>query len=142
MAMDFNEACERYGWKRTQQRLVVFEAIRADRTHPGVDDVWEKTRRTVPKITRESVYRILNEFADAGLISRLDNLSSARYDSFPGPHGHVVCPRCGKVVDFDTPDGIPVPDGIDARNIQHLEVRLTVVCDECKSTGPAKQKGE
>ena len=44
---------------------------------------------------RDSVYRILNDFATIGLIARLDALSAERYDTCRGPHAHFICEVCG-----------------------------------------------
>ena len=77
----FPAFCREHGLKCTAQRLAVFNAVRLSRWHPSVDETLAEVRKTVPTVTRDSVYRILNEFADLGLITRLDALSSARYGS-------------------------------------------------------------
>ena len=59
----FPAYCRAHGLKCTAQRLVVFNVLHKDNTHPSVDDVWHTVRAQLPTITRESVYRILNEFA-------------------------------------------------------------------------------
>ena len=90
-----------------------------------------EVRKTVPTVTRDSVYRILNEFADLGLITRLDALSSARYDMVLGPHAHFICEVCGSITDYPLPSEQPIPEGM-PRERHHLELRVTGVCDKCR----------
>ena len=126
----FPAFCREHGFKCTAQRLAVFASVRAATGHPSVDEVWGAVRRNIQTITRESVYRILNEFAEVGLIGRLDSLASARYDTNASPHTHFICERCGKIIDYPMPNGIPIPEGI-AGTSRHLELRITGVCGEC-----------
>lgn len=87
-------------------------------------------RKTVPTITRDSVYRILNEFSACGLIARLDALSAARYDTWIGPHAHFICECCGEVIDYPMPTGIQLPAALPIER-HHLELRVTGLCDDC-----------
>ena len=126
----FPAFCREHGLKCTAQRLAVFNAVRLSRRHPSVDETWEAVRKAVPTVTRDSVYRILNEFADLGIIARLDALSSARYDTLLGPHAHFICEECGSITDYPLPTEQPIPEGMPSER-HHLELRVTGVCDKC-----------
>ena len=126
----FPAYCRTHGMKCTAQRLVVFNVVHKNNTHPSVDDVWHTVRAQSPTITRESVYRILNEFATLGLIERLDALTAARYDTWTSPHAHFICEACGKVTDYPLPDGFKSPAGI-AGEQHHFELRITGICPKC-----------
>lgn len=82
-------------------------------------------------VTRESVYRILNELASAGVIQRLDHVERARYDSQTGPHGHFICERCQEITDFSLPAGVDLPRVAVAGTVRHVEFRLSGVCEKC-----------
>ena len=131
----FPAFCRARGLKCTAQRLAVFAAVkRAMGCHPSVDGVWADVKGSIPTVTRESVYRILNEFSSVGLIARLDALSSARYDTSTGPHAHFICEVCGDVMDHALPDGITPPGGVPGE-WRHLELRVTGVCGKCLKLG-------
>ena len=100
--------------------------------HPDVDSIWQVVKEKMPTVTRESVYRILNEFAANGVIWRLDSVSSARYDSNTAPHGHFICECCGKISDFmlNTPPETVVLENISGI-VRHMEMRFTGVCPDC-----------
>lgn len=127
----FQNICRSNGWKCTAQRLAVFGFVNENGTHPGVDDVWLHIQKGLPTITRESVYRILNEFADHGILQRLDHLDSARYDSRTGPHGHFICERCGKISDFTLQENLTLPATRIVGKIRHVELRVSGVCNDC-----------
>ena len=127
----FPAYCRAHGLKCTAQRLVVFNVLHKNNTHPSVDDVWHTVRAQLPTITRESVYRILNEFATLGLIERLDALTAARYDTWTSPHAHFICEVCGSITDYPLPSEQPIPEGM-PRERHHLELRVTGVCDKCR----------
>ncbi len=127
----FREICRKNGWRFTRQRFAVYAFVRANRTHPGVDDVLNAVRRRMPHVTRESVFRILCDLASAGLVVRLDNLPSARFDACTESHGHFICRKCGKVVDFDLPKGIDVKPPEKGAQLDFTELRVSGVCARC-----------
>ena len=133
---NFPEFCRQNGWKCTSQRVAVYEFLKGNLSHPDVDTVWNAVRRHLPAITRESVYRILNEFADKGLIARLDHIDHARYDSHTGAHGHFLCSSCGEIADFDWPPEMTLPPEMRRRDLIHMELRLVGICPRCAIAAP------
>ncbi len=135
---EFRAFCQKRGLKCTAQRMAVFSAVRLSRHHPSVDATWQKVKRLIPTLTRASVYRILNEFADLGLLTRLDALSGARYDTLLGPHAHFICEVCGSITDYPLPEGLSVPEGMPSER-HHCELRVSGVCDACRQSGKVKK---
>lgn len=129
----FLEVCRQNGWKCTSQRLAVYDCVYENYTHPSVDAVWQHVQVHLPSITRESIYRILNEFTSCGIIRRLDHIESARYDGQRGPHGHFICTRCNAIQDFVLPDNIHLPKNTIPGDVDHLELRVTGLCSICKT---------
>jgi len=130
----FPAYCRAHGLKCTAQRLAVFSVLRGAKGHPSVDEVWSTVRKAIPTVTRESVYRILNEFSEIGLAVRLDALSSARYDTWLVPHAHFICERCGCVVDYALDRPLVLPPEMPAER-HHLELRVTGLCTKCAKSG-------
>lgn len=126
----FPAFCREHGLKCTAQRMAVFASVRAAMGHPSVDETWEDVKKTVPTITRESVYRILNEFAAVDLVGRLDAFPSARYDRNTAPHVHFICEACGHVYDYPMPEGVVLPAAMKGER-HHLELRVTGICEAC-----------
>ena len=137
---NFAHICRHFKWKCTPQRLAVYECVRHDHCHPDVDSVWAAVRSKLPTVTRESVYRILNEFAAHNLIWRLDHVSSARYDSNTMPHGHFICENCGSIADFALDDNLAAFAGNVPGLVRHMEIRFTGLCEKCKTDDPSAEK--
>lgn len=129
--LDFREMCVVHGCKCTRQRRAVYHYLRGNGLHPTVNQVWEAVRKVIPSITRESVFRILTEMAEFGEIARMDKIYNARFDSRIGEHGHAICRRCGKVVDFDLPSSLPPIPEIPGFTGLHREYRLCGLCAVC-----------
>lgn len=138
----FSEICKKNGLKCTSQRFAVYDFIADNLTHPDVNSVWSQVKKNFPAITRESVYRILNEFVRVGIIYRLDHVTSACYDSQTGPHGHFICETCGEITDFAMPSEVTLPiDSVNGK-VRHIELRITGICDKCNQVKTLNNKGE
>ena len=129
----FAMLCRQLKWKCTSQRLAVYDCIRDNSSHPDVDSVWHCVRSKLPTVTRESVYRILNEFAEHDILWRLDHVASARYDNNTRPHGHFICEKCGTIADFIPGRDIAAFSGEVPGVVRHMEIRLTGLCEKCSA---------
>ncbi len=138
----FLTICHEVGWKCTSQRLAVYDFLDDNLTHPDVEVVWRAVRKNLPSITRESVYRILNELSEKGIISRIDHIESARYDSRTNPHGHFICEKCGTIFDFDLSEGEHFPPVKIPGKIRHLEFRAVGICEACARKSARKTIGK
>ncbi len=127
----FQEICRVNGWKCPAQRLAIYKFLDHNTTHPDVQSTWEKVRQELPTITRESVYRILNEFAEHHLIQRMDHLETAHYDTNTASHGHFFCEKCGAIIDFALPPEIRLCDEYKGGKVRTVEVRAVGICQRC-----------
>ena len=136
---DFRAICRNNGWKCTSQRLAVYEFVHGNYSHPSVDDVWAHVKQILPSVTRESIYRILNELSEKGIIQRLDHLESARYDSRIGQQGHFICEICGEITDFAFPDSALHSTDSPCGEVRHIELRLSGICEKCRNAAEGKE---
>ncbi|MGN0879306.1 MAG: Fur family transcriptional regulator [Oligosphaeraceae bacterium] len=137
---ELRRVCAEQGWKCTPQRLAVYAHLRGNLTHPSVNAVWEAVREEIPSITRESVFRILTELSGIGLIARLDKIVDARFDGRADDHGHLVCERCGCVMDFELPSGLPLPESLHGFRARHTELRISGLCASCAAALSAEEE--
>ncbi len=139
---EFAGVCRSLGWKFTASRFAVYRFLKDNDEHPVVDRVWAAVRTEIPAIARESVYRILNDFAARGLIAQMDRADVvARYDANPSRHDHFYCEKCGRVFDFEIENlEALLPDA--ARNLgraDRVEARIRGVCRECLAAEGAEK---
>jgi len=92
---------ESKGVRPTYQRMAVLSFLLGNKTHPSVDDIYEKLLRDIPTISKTTVYNTLQMLAMNGLVSQLNIFDSqAHYDGFTEPHHHFLCESCGKLIDL------------------------------------------
>ena len=127
----FRQLCRAHGCKCTPQRYAVYRYIYGNSQHPDVNTVWGHVGHEIPGITRESVFRILCEFAEFGVIGRVTKLSETRFDGRAGDHGHMIFERCGAIIDFDLPEDVKGVNVLDGFLPKHMELQISGLCAKC-----------
>ncbi|MGB3770595.1 MAG: Fur family transcriptional regulator [Rhodococcus sp. (in: high G+C Gram-positive bacteria)] len=86
----------------TRPRLAVLDAVH-EHPHADTDTVYGAVRTSLPEVSRQAVYDVLNALTSAGLVRRIQPSGSvARYESRVGDnHHHVVCRSCGIIADVE-----------------------------------------
>ena len=87
--------------KRTTQQLqVVYEAVCQFQTHPSAEEVYQRARRILPRISLGTVYRNLQRLVDENKIGMFfPDEHGVRYDPIIANHAHFICQRCGQIKD-------------------------------------------
>jgi Fur family ferric uptake transcriptional regulator len=90
----------------TRERLVLFDEIYSQHEHIDADRLLVAMQRSGMKISRATVYRNLDLLVECGLV-RKHRLGRNRFlfeHIHAGQeHDHLVCTRCGRVVEFVSP---------------------------------------
>ena len=96
-----------HGYKLTPQRHVVLKVIAASHDHLTPEGIFEKVHQENPGIGLVTVYRTLDLLSDLNLVCRFHTADGCRSYMMRRPtehHHHLVCSRCGRVVDFTACD--------------------------------------
>ena len=95
------------GLKATFPRLKILDIFRkADHRHQSAEDVYRALISEDVDIGLATVYRVLTQFEQAGILvrSQFDG-GKAVFELNDGDHhDHLICTNCGKVVEFTDPD--------------------------------------
>lgn len=96
-------------------------------------------------VSRPTVYRTLNKLVDAGLLRRLQLGERVAYEHDYGypQHDHLHCERCGKVIEFQSPEIEAALQRIAQENrfrpsTYNLVIRGT--CDACNLARMTKRR--
>lgn len=90
--------------RNTMQKTIVLSALRSLANHPTADNIYDYIKEDYPSISRATVYRVLNRFAESGVIQKVSvNNGADHFDHTLAPHYHVCCSGCGKVCDAELP---------------------------------------
>ena len=125
-----------HGIQVTAQRLAVLNAVSA-RPHATADDLIGDVRGSIGAVSRQAVFDALGVLSEKGLIRRIQPArSAARYeDRVDDNHHHLVCRRCGRMVDVDCAAGYrPCLEVVDdfGYAIDEAEVIYWGLCGACQ----------
>ena len=119
-----DQQLKRAGLKVTSPRLKVLEVLKATPDqHISAEDLYKLMLEQDEEIGLATIYRVLNQFDDAGIVTRhhFEGGKSVFELSDKQHHDHLVCLNCGKVVEFED-------DVIEQRQLQVAEknnIKLT-----------------
>ena len=89
------------GHRITPQRLAVLKILAESKNHPSVGMIYTQVKKDFPTTSLATVYKTitllkeLREVLELGFADR-----GSRYDgNQPFPHPHVICTKCGTIVD-------------------------------------------
>lgn len=102
--MDQNQELKKAGLKVTLPRLKILEILKSpDNQHISAEDVYKILLEQGEDIGLATVYRVLNQFDDAGILDRhhFEGGKSVFEISDKNHHDHLVCLDCGKVIEFE-----------------------------------------
>ena len=117
----------------------ILDVVQATQNHPTALEVYEQVRQQRPRIGLATVYRILHQLSEQGLLKELgQNAACNRYDGRTGRHDHAICTTCGALLD------IPMEISLSREVLQTAaqgagitlgehEVRLYGQCTRCQT---------
>jgi Fur family ferric uptake transcriptional regulator len=86
----------------TRQRIAVGEELFRAADHPSALDLARRLRARGEPVGTATLYRTLEVLLESGLAQAHEfGAGFKRYEAAPAaPHEHLICGRCGKVVEF------------------------------------------
>lgn len=98
-----NTQIKQAGLKVTLPRVKILSVLETShKRHLSAEDVYKKLLEKGEEIGLATVYRVLTQFEGAGLVCRhhFEGGQSVFELNRGGHHDHLVCVKCGKVVEF------------------------------------------
>lgn len=116
----------------TKYAKKILEIVESSYSHMTAEQVFEHLRKTYPTVVLATVYNNLNRLWEENRIRKVSVEGMPdRYDRIQR-HDHLVCQKCGKLLDIDLGDltaqleqkvGIP---------ILSYDLKLLYLCEECR----------
>jgi Fur family transcriptional regulator, ferric uptake regulator len=102
IAETLEEQCAAKGMRMTEQRRVIAQVMEQAFDHPDVEELYRRASAIDQRISLSTVYRTLNLFEEAGLVTKHDFKDGrARFEPLPDTHhDHLIDIRTGKVIEF------------------------------------------
>jgi len=98
-----NLQIKKAGLKVTLPRVKILQLLEgSEKRHVSAEDVYRMLLESGEEIGLATVYRVLTQFEAAGLVCRhhFEGGQSVFELARGGHHDHIVCIKCGKVVEF------------------------------------------
>lgn len=120
--------------KATPQRLAILELIDLY-GHINIDKLYEEVKKKFNSISLATIYKNINAMTNNMLLFevKLPNEKSV-YEIVKEKHSHLLCNRCGSVVDIEV-DIDSMEDSISKQynfEIEQSDLVLSGVCCNCK----------
>ncbi len=137
VVVDVEQLLREAGLRVTRPRVAVLRAL-AEHPHTDTADVLADVRTRLESVSHQAVYDCLATLSDSGLVRRIQPAGSiAHYELQSGDnHHHLVCRRCGAVVDVPCATGsAPCLDAADDHGyvIDEAEVIYWGTCPSCSA---------
>ncbi len=133
---------KRRGIKYTGARRKILDAVLQMEEHFEAEQVLYLLREQGLKVSKATVYRTLPLLVDCGILKqvRFDVKQTYYEHAFgEGPHDHMVCRRCGRIIEFASDEVLELCARIAQRNHFHLvshRFQLSGLCWECSIKCP------
>jgi Fur family peroxide stress response transcriptional regulator len=97
----FDETIAGRGFRMTEQRRAVYDALMARADHPTAVEVFMRVKGKMPNISLATVYNCLQNLVETGLVRHVHHdRESSRYCANLSEHAHLFCDQCGSVTDL------------------------------------------
>lgn len=118
----------------------ILEIVESSHRHMTAEQVFDALRESCPSVVLATVYNNLNRLCEEGLVRRVSVEGMPdRYDRTVR-HDHLVCRRCGRLLDISLPDltaqlqaQVDVP-------ILCYDLKLVYLCGECRKKEQEKRR--
>lgn len=132
----FEEFLRRQGFNVTETRRKIVRKVFSLHGHFDATELWDALRDD--KVSIATIYRTLDLLERAGFVRRVSfGEAHAHYEHVLGrdDHGHLVCRRCGRVIEFESKRIKTLLEEIADRNefvLQEAIVQGFGLCRDCR----------
>ena len=134
MGDKYSEILKNRNVKSSYQRIKILEYLDTNPCHPYADKIYYEIQKTIPTISKSTVYSTLKAFVNAGIVREItieDN--KIRYEYNLKEHGHFKCEVCGRIYDFNIDFGRAEYDELRGFYIKEKDIFFKGICSKCLS---------
>ena len=128
------------GRRLTKQRVIVAQALAAERQSVSAQELHERLHRAYPRLGLATIYRALEAQVEAGMATRLERPGhvSAYVACVSEHHHHLVCTSCQRVEDVAEDVVAPMLSAVGRRHsfqVDHAALDFYGLCAACRRRG-------
>ena len=138
----FERYLREHNIKLTEPRQHILTVVLEMRGHFEAEEVLEALRRRGRRVGKATVYRTLPLLVSGGVLRQVRfDARQAHYEQAFGdpPHDHIVCQRCGRIIEFAADEIVELRNRIAREHHFHVvshRFQLSGLCWECSIDCP------
>ena len=112
----------------------IYEYLCGTKAHPSANTIYNDLKPSIPKLSLGTVYTNLKFFEEHGQAIRVANVNGfERYDANCEDHVHLVCDKCGAVIDIMDADIRKAKKAcqVGQAKIKSIQIVLHGTCENC-----------
>jgi Fur family ferric uptake transcriptional regulator len=131
---DISSRLSQKGYRMTPQRMMILDAIKGASGHISAEDIYQEVCKRYPSINISTIYRTLELLKEMRLVTETDmgdgrvRFHSAGHEH----HHHLVCSRCGKVIDMDESVMAPLTNLLAEKYGFRADLKHLAIFGHCK----------
>ena len=116
----------------TKYEKQIYEIVNKLAGHLTADQIFAELKRTYPSVSLATVYNNLNRLWEENRIRKVSLEGMAdRYDRIRR-HDHLVCKKCGRLLDVDLGDLTAQLEEKAGISILSYDLKLLYLCEACR----------
>ena len=132
------ERLQELGYRLTPQRMMIVAAVEGSDDHISAEEIYTRVKAQYPHMNISTIYRTLELLERLGLVTETDmGEGRVRYHSADkGHHHHLVCQKCGAIIDLDETLLFPLKDTLRQKYDFEADLRHLAIfgrCLKCRS---------
>ena len=140
MMEKYFEILKQHRQKKTPKRVEILRIMQSSSTYFSPIEIWDFLKEKFQKVGLPTVYRILQQFQEIGIVSSIQKEDNQLYYflcSTQRDHHHFICRKCHKVscvqyCDFDHIKQL-VEDQLQSKAETHF-LQIEGLCKECRES--------
>ena len=120
--------------KLTNQRTQILEFMQTAKNHPTAEDVYQKLRPVIPRLSLSTIYRNLKSLELEKVITSIKTPDKKIHYEIAGPdHGHFFCHKCGQLSQLPLVELIDIKNRLKVKGYKAKKFNLVIegICPEC-----------
>lgn len=116
------------------QRVAIMQYLLDHRTHPTADDIYTELVKTMPTLSRTTVYNTLQLLVtNQAVLGLTIDQHNMHFDGYTHPHAHFLCRSCGNIFDVEVNNHLREHlFTSDKFAIEKVELNYMGLCPDCR----------